>query len=152
MKTKHLLSAIPWYWELKKIPLTALNVLEFGNGIANFWVYSHVHFVLESYKQHENGVCRVADGETLSPGVHSIMTPSREDGALFNWAFIPETMLWKWAEIRYIPWFLQHPHRHSVFKAYIRLLIIPCFGEVISSINIGANFNEYTCFCISTLK
>ena len=58
-----------------------------------FGVYCHVDFVLESYKQHANIVCRTADGETLSPGVCSIMTLSREDGALFNWAFILEMVL-----------------------------------------------------------
>lgn len=49
-----------------------------------------MYAVLESYKQHENVVHRIADGETLSPGVRSIMTLSREEGALFSWAFILE--------------------------------------------------------------
>lgn len=44
MKIKHLVSAVPWYWELKKIPPTALNFLLFGSGLASFWsLFSGTH-------------------------------------------------------------------------------------------------------------
>lgn len=55
--------------------------------------------MLKGYKKHEYIVCRIADGETLSPGVHSTVTTSSKNSTLFRWAFILE-MIGNWAAIR----------------------------------------------------